>query len=106
LEQNIGSIADSVRALSARELILDGEMTWDERAYHVFDVLWLDGRDLTRLSLEERLAALAALALEPPLRRVTPIEHAQPWELARESGWEGIIAKRRGSLYEHKRSKS
>ena len=28
-----------------------------------------------------------------------------PWEHARREGWEGVIAKRRGSPYEHRRSK-
>ena len=28
-----------------------------------------------------------------------------PWERARREGWEGVIAKRRGSPYEHRRSK-
>jgi bifunctional non-homologous end joining protein LigD len=29
-----------------------------------------------------------------------------PWTRACAEGWEGVIAKRRGSIYEHKRSKS
>ena len=29
----------------------------------------------------------------------------EPWERARREGWEGVIAKRRGSPYEHRRSK-
>jgi ATP-dependent DNA ligase len=29
-----------------------------------------------------------------------------PWELAREQGWEGVIAKRRGSVYEQRRSRN
>ena len=38
--------------------ILDGEVTWDgHTAYHVFDVIWIDGRDVTRLPLTERRAA-------------------------------------------------
>jgi bifunctional non-homologous end joining protein LigD len=72
--------------------------------YHVFDLLWLDGHDLTALPLEERLAALGRLPLDPPLARVAPIDHPAPWELARAEGWEGVVAKRRGSRYEHRRS--
>ncbi len=34
-------------------------------AYHVFDLLWVDGRDVRPLPLEERRAVLAALALRP-----------------------------------------
>jgi bifunctional non-homologous end joining protein LigD len=36
--------------------------------------------------------------------RVTAFDDPQPWERAREQGWEGVIAKRRGSIYEHRRS--
>ena len=41
-------------------MILDGELTWGDggAAYHVFDILWLDGRDLTPLPLDERRALL------------------------------------------------
>jgi bifunctional non-homologous end joining protein LigD len=106
LEQDVPSIAEGVRRLPASELILDGEMEWDGRAYHVFDLLWRDGRSLAGRPLEERLAELDALPLEPPLQRVAAIDHPAPWELARERGWEGVIAKRAGSSYEHKRSKS
>src|SRR5262252_2547296 len=41
LPQNMPALAAAVAALPARQLILDGEITWDrESAYHVFDVLW------------------------------------------------------------------
>jgi bifunctional non-homologous end joining protein LigD len=43
--------------------------------------------------------------MKGPLQRVSLIEDEQPWERARKEGWEGVIAKRRGSPYEHKRSK-
>ena len=39
------------------------------------------------------------------MRRVELLDEAQPWERARREGWEGVIAKRRGSPYEHRRSK-
>jgi len=48
---------------------------------------------------------LAQLPLEDPLQRVTLIEDSSPWERAEKEGWEGVIAKRRGSIYEHRRSK-
>ena len=32
--------------MPAKEVILDGEVTWDRHSgYHVFDILWLDGRE-------------------------------------------------------------
>jgi ATP-dependent DNA ligase len=88
-----------------REAILDGEMTWDGRTYHVFDVLWMDGRDVTALPIEERRALLQKLPLTAPLRRVELLDGDEPWERACREGWEGVIAKRRGSPYEHRRSK-
>jgi ATP-dependent DNA ligase len=105
LRQNIPSIANAIAALPVRDAILDGEMDWSRGAsYHVFDVMWLDGRDVTALALEERRALLEALPFGPPLHRVRAIDHPRPWERACEDGWEGVIAKRRDSRYEQRRS--
>jgi bifunctional non-homologous end joining protein LigD len=87
-------------------VILDGEVTWDGRSdYHVFDILWLNGRAVTALPVEDRRALLQELPFEPPMRRVELLDDQAPWERARREGWEGVIAKRRGSAYEHRRSK-
>jgi ATP-dependent DNA ligase len=67
--------------------------------------MWLDGRNVTILPLEERRDLLAKLSLEEPLHGVDVIEDQSPWERAQREGWEGVIAKRRGSIYEHRRSK-
>jgi ATP-dependent DNA ligase len=81
-------------------------VAWDgSSSYHVFDILWLDGRSVTSLPIEERRGLLKQIPLQPPLRRVALVEDEQPWERARREGWEGVIAKRRGSPYEHRRSK-
>ena len=109
LPQHLPAIARAIAELPARELILDGEVTggWEgpgDAGYHVFDVLWLDGRDLTGEPLEARRAVLAGLPLRAPLRRVPTLEVAAPWDVAAREGWEGVIAKRRGSPYEHRRS--
>lgn len=106
LEQDVPAIAAAIARLPSAELILDGELAWDAREYHVFDLLWRDGRDLRALPLEARRAELAALPIEPPLARTQIVDDAEPWERARQEGWEGVIAKRRDSVYEHKRSKS
>jgi bifunctional non-homologous end joining protein LigD len=103
------SFVAAAQALPVHDVILDGEATgvWDEReagSYHLFDVLWLDGRDLTMLPLDERRALLAGLPLVPPLRLVERLEDSEPWERAQREGWEGVIAKRKDSLYEHRRS--
>ena len=111
LEQN-GRYPDFVAALAAlpvQEVILDGEALGDWGArqgsgYHLFDVLWLDGRDLRPLPLEQRREILCALPLAPPLHLLERVADAAPWERACQQGWEGVIAKRRDSPYEHRRS--
>jgi len=105
LPQNIPSVAGAIAKLPAENLILDGEITWDRSgAYHVFDIVWLGDRDVRVLPLEERRALLAQLPMQPPLQRVVALDDPNPWERASREGWEGVIAKRRGSAYEHRRS--
>ena len=88
--------------------ILDGEVDLGSArsSYHVFDILWLDGRDVTALPLEERRALLRALPLAAAAaaRRAARRRRSRGSARARE-GWEGVIAKRRDSPYEHRRSK-
>jgi bifunctional non-homologous end joining protein LigD len=107
LPQHRPAVQRAIEQLPNQELILDGEITWrgGETAYHVFDIMWLDGRNVTQLPLEERQALLAHLPFRGPLRRVTLIDEPSPWERAQREGSEGVIAKRRGSIYEHRRSK-
>lgn len=98
----------AIAALPAAELILDGEITWGPSggrvAYHVFDIPWLDGRDLTGVPLDGRRSVLRALPLAPPLAIVEALTDERPWERACADGWEGVIAKRRDSRYEQRRS--
>lgn len=107
LPQSLPTVQQAIERLTHSELILDGEITWrgGKLAYHVFDIMWLDGRNVTTLPLEERQRLLAELAFADPLERVELIEDPSPWERAEKEGWEGVIAKRRGSIYEHRRSK-
>jgi ATP-dependent DNA ligase len=106
LPQNLPAIAAAVANIPVDNVILDGEVTWDGHSgYHVFDVLWLDGRSVTSLPLEERRALLKKLPFKAPMRRVDLLDDENPWERASREGWEGVIAKRRGSPYEHRRSK-
>ena len=51
---------------------------------------------------DERL--LEQLTFGAPLWRVTRWTIRKPWERACREGWEGVIAKRRDSRYEHRRS--
>jgi bifunctional non-homologous end joining protein LigD len=106
LPQHLPAVARAIEALPVNDVILDGEVAWDgSSSYHVFDILWLDGRSVTSLPIEERRGLLQKMPLQPPLCRVALVEDEQPWEQARREGWEGVIAKRRGSPYEHRRSK-
>ncbi len=107
LPQNLPPVQHAIQRLPHHELILDGEITWPggKARYHVFDIMWIDGRNVTSLPLEERRELLAGLPFEEPLHRVVLVEDPSPWERAQREGWEGVIAKRRGSIYEHRRSK-
>jgi bifunctional non-homologous end joining protein LigD len=105
LPQDAPQIAHEIAALPVRELILDGELTWSATTYHVFDVLWLDGRDLRPLPLDARREILAKLPLGPSMKRITPVDGPEPWDRACREGWEGVIAKRRDSPYESRRSR-
>jgi DNA ligase D-like protein (predicted ligase) len=103
------TVVEALAGLPVRNLILDGEATgvWGKRsevAYNVFDIMWLDGRDLTSLPLDERRGVLEKLPLRPPLLLVERLDEAEPWERACSEGWEGVIAKRRDARYEHRRS--
>ena len=66
--------------------------------------MWIEGRDVMTLPLVDRRDLLKSLPLRAPLRRVTALDDEKPWERACEEGWEGVIAKRRDSVYEHRRS--
>lgn len=76
--------------------------------YFCFDLLHLDGYDLTALPLTARKKLLAeSLAFEDPLRFVSHVEEEGEAYLreACRRGWEGLIAKRASSGYGKGRSK-
>lgn len=106
LPQHCPPVANAVASLNVADVILDGELTWSggRTRYHVFDVLWLAGRGVTSLPLDDRRALLQKLSLAAPMARVQPLTDERPWERACREGWEGVIAKRRDSVYEHRRS--
>jgi ATP-dependent DNA ligase len=104
--QDLPALSTTIASLPVEQVILDGEATWDRSgAYHVFDILWLNGRSVTALPIEERRALLQGLPFAGPMQRVETVNGDTPWDRARREGWEGVIAKRRGSPYEHRRSK-
>ena len=103
-------ILEAVARLPVQEAILDGEATGmfgarGRVAYHIFDTLWMNGTLLTSLPLTERRALLEALPLRAPLAHVPALEQGEPWQHACRQGWEGVIAKRRDAVYEHRRSR-
>lgn len=108
LPQNLPTIRQAIKSIPADDLILDGEVTWGGNLrYHIFDIMWMNGRDLRSVPLDARRELLSELPLSSPLERVTSldaVEEQLPWERAQKEGWEGVIAKRRDSLYEHRRS--
>jgi bifunctional non-homologous end joining protein LigD len=76
--------------------------------YYVFDLLYLDGYDLMQVELEKRKQLLASILLSKDLVRYS--EHwvgrgTALFEAARQRGLEGILAKRRRSHYQQKRSR-
>ena len=117
-------MARAVAKLSARTLVVDGEVAiyddqlrsrfeWlrepDPRAIAtpsllmVFDLLHRDGRDLTGLPLRDRRARLedvvAGSELVFPVRRLAR-DGLAAWQQVVERGYEGYVAKAETSTYE------
>ncbi len=113
------AIAAALPRLWVGEAVLDGEIVALDRRgvsrfqqlqsaagelrYAVFDLLWHEGEDLRARPIEERQELLASLlaGVEPPLELAEGVEGAieKALERARRAGWEGVVAKRRGSPY-------
>jgi bifunctional non-homologous end joining protein LigD len=75
--------------------------------YYAFDLLYYDGYDLRNVALESRKELLRGLLA--PSDRVRFSDHQNEkgielYEVARQQGLEGIIAKKRDSIYPGKRS--
>lgn len=114
----------AVQKIKAKELVLDGEVVvldehgaprfqllqqgGNERLI-LFDILWRDGEDLRRLPYVERRKILEKLFRKPPagiaVAQSLEMSGEDALRLAAEGGWEGIIAKRKSSVYEPRRSK-
>jgi bifunctional non-homologous end joining protein LigD len=123
LESKFPTVREAVDELNLRSTILDGEIVaLDEKgiprfqllqkwqkcptapvAYVLFDLLWDNGRDLTGKSVVQRRERLQEI--------ITPVAGIQVggylekrgvelFQLAKEKGLEGIIAKRKGSTYQ------
>jgi bifunctional non-homologous end joining protein LigD len=75
--------------------------------YYAFDLLYLDGYDLRRLPLQERKKKLASILIPGDSLRYSDHYERQGkvlFEMAREKGLEGILAKKRDSIYQERRS--
>ena len=84
-------VARAIAELPLDDVILDGEATgaWGRQGdadYHVFDVLWLNGRDVTSLPLHARRALLGEIPFLLPIARVIPLDEDAPWERACREG--------------------
>ncbi|MBV9574768.1 MAG: non-homologous end-joining DNA ligase [Acidobacteriales bacterium] len=75
--------------------------------YYAFDLIYVDGYDLRRVSLEERKQVLSQVISPGEFLRYS--EHFGQgvglFEAARKNGLEGILAKRRNSCYEERRTR-
>jgi bifunctional non-homologous end joining protein LigD len=122
LEAKFPAIANAVSKLKLRSTVLDGEVVAvDENRiprfqllqrfqkqptaptlYYVFDVLWHEGEDLTGKPILERRSVLERI-LKPAagiqLGRYVEDEGKALFKLTKEKGMEGIIAKRKDSVY-------
>jgi bifunctional non-homologous end joining protein LigD len=70
--------------------------------YYVFDVLWTDGTDVTGKTILERRARLEKIlkhAVGIQVANYVEGEGTALFELTKEKGMEGIIAKRKDSIY-------
>ena len=127
-------IADTLSAQRARDFTVDGEVVAFEGSatsfsrlqrrmqtrdpeqsqrsgvavyYYVFDVLHVDGYDVTGLSLRFRKRVLRALLSYGGSLRFTPHRNTEGerfYEEACRKRWEGLVAKRAESTYVHRRS--
>jgi bifunctional non-homologous end joining protein LigD len=75
--------------------------------YYAFDLLYLDGYDLRKLPLEDRKKKLASVLVTGDSLRYSDHYEKQGkalFEMARAKGLEGILAKKRDSIYVERRT--
>ena len=115
---------EALKKIKASELVVDGEVVvLDEKGAPrfqllqqggnerliLFDILWFDGQDLRRLPYVERRRLLEKAFARPPAGIAVSQTLDMPGDKAlahaAAGGWEGVIAKRKTSVYETRRSK-
>lgn len=75
--------------------------------YYAFDLLYLDGYDLRRVTLEERKRLLRQVLSQNESVRYSedyPANGNALFKVAKQKGLEGILAKKRNSCYEERRT--
>ena len=112
-------LATLAAELADHDVVLDGEVVvFDEHGradfgllqsggadaeFMAFDILYIDGTSLLRKRYTDRRKVLEALAAKTPSMVVPPLldgDGAEALRHSREEGWEGIVAKRRESVYQ------
>jgi bifunctional non-homologous end joining protein LigD len=76
--------------------------------YYAFDLLYLNGYDLRKVHLEDRKRTLASILVTGDSLRYSDHYEAQGialFEMARQNGLEGIVAKKRDCSYQEHRSR-
>ena len=76
--------------------------------YYAFDLLYLDGYDWRRVPLEDRKKKLESIILPGDALRYSdhyPENGKALFDIAHKKGLEGIVAKKRASYYEERRSR-
>ena len=122
LEPKFPTIQDAINELKLRSTIFDGEIValdkegvprfqllqqWQKRptapvVLYLFDLLWSDGRDITGKRVLQRRERLEQIINPVPGIQVgSYVENRgiDLYRLAKEKGFEGIIAKRKTSTY-------
>jgi bifunctional non-homologous end joining protein LigD len=124
-EFNYSQLLDALKSLPAKHVVLDGEIaTLDEKGrssfqllqmfksseqrvplvYYVFDLLFLDGKDLRGAPLSTRRPMLAEVLEKAPenIRLSDELRGSKDdlLRLAQQFGLEGLVAKRKNSVYE------
>ncbi len=126
LKARFPTVAAAIERIKADQAVIDGEIVALDssgtprfqllqqgntpHAYFAFDLLWLNGVDLRARPLEESRELLGRLLSGSPKGILLSAEiagdPAKALAAAAERGYEGLIAKRRGSVYENRRSKA
>ena len=76
--------------------------------YYAFDLIYLDGYDLHRVNLEERKQALQEVVIAGDNLRFSDHQVGKGtalFQVASDRGLEGVVAKRRDSCYEERRTR-